>query len=107
MEREIVFSNEVELFLVNLVDILYSKNYFGFNSDAKLYVEEIVFYVMNYDFQVNVYNAPENFKKFGKKFIKYKANNNTSWYIFFDQKGNRFLVNHIINNHSQNFPELL
>lgn len=60
---------------------------------------------MNYDFHVNGYNAPENFKKFGKKFIKYKANN-TSWYIFFDQKANRFLVNHIINNHSQDFPEL-
>lgn len=58
---------------------------------------------MNYDFQVNGYNTPENFKKFGKKFIKYKANNNTSWYIFFDQK---ILVNHIINNHSQDFPEL-
>ncbi|MFC0425615.1 hypothetical protein [Chryseobacterium scophthalmum] len=107
MEREIIFSNDVKVFLTDLVDILYSKNYFGFEEDAKSYVQEIIFYIMNFDFQVNIYETPENFKKFGRKFFKYKANNNTSWYIFFDQKEHKFLINHITNNHSQDFPDLL
>ena len=72
MEREIVFSNDVNVFLTDLIDILYSKNYFGFEEDAKSYVQEIVFYIMNFDFQVNIYETPENFKKFGSKFLGIK-----------------------------------
>ncbi|MCZ2084455.1 MAG: hypothetical protein LC112_09290 [Flavobacteriales bacterium] len=51
--------------------------------------------------------SPEKFQKHGKKYLKYTANKRTAWYIFFDQKGNQFIINHILNNHSQDFPELL
>mgnify|MGYP003593697527 FL=1 len=52
-------------------------------------------------------NTPKKFQKFGKKYLRYKANNQTFWYIFFDQKEGKFLINYILNNHSQDFPELL
>jgi len=39
----VVFSNNVESDLKELVDILYEKNYFGFKNDAKLYVEEFFY----------------------------------------------------------------
>lgn len=103
MEKQVIFSKSVELFLK---DVLYEENYFGFEDDAKLYVTEIILYIMHHDFKTNVRNTSLSLRKFGKKFIKYKANNNTSWYIFFDQKDQKFLINHIINNHSQDFPEL-
>ena len=90
-----------------MVDILYSENYFSFKKDAKLYVEQIVLYIKNYDFKVNVKDSPEKYQKFGKKYFRYKANNQTFWYIFFDQKENKFLINHILNNHSPDFPELI
>lgn len=51
--------------------------------------------------------SPQSFHKFGTFYIKYKANENTTWYIFFDRKEQRFLVNYILNNHSTDFPELL
>ena len=107
MEKIVVFSNKVEIYLKDLVDILYEENYFGLKENAKSYVQEIVLFVIKSDFKFNVRKTPNNLKKFGSKFIKYKANNHTTWYIFFDQKGNQFLINHILNNHSHEFPELM
>lgn len=107
MERKVIFSDNVETYLKRLVDTLYEQKYFGFKQDAKIYVQQIVLFVMNNDFNVNVRYTPQKFQKFGKKFLRYKANNKTSWYIFFDQKGNQFLINHILNNHSQGFPDLI
>lgn len=43
----------------------------------------------------------------GKKYLKYAANKQTNWYIFFDQKEDKFLINHILNNYPQEFPELM
>ena len=90
-----------------MIEILFAKEYFGFEIACQLYAEKI------YDFvDYNIHkpisrDAPMPFQKFGKNFIVYKANNRTSWYIFFDQKDNQFLINHILNNHSHEFPELM
>ncbi len=107
MERIIVFSESVKTYLNELVDILYYEDYFSFKKDARFYVEHIVVYIENYDFKVNVKDSPEKFQKFGKKYLRYKANNQTFWYVFFDEKDTRILINHISNNHSQNFADLL
>lgn len=107
MEKEIIFSKNVELEFSDLIDVLHEKEYFGFEQDTKKYVRNIVHFVLNNDFKVNVRNSPSRLNKFGKKYIKYKANHQTCWYIFFGQKDHRFLINHIMNNHSQDFPELL
>ena len=107
MEKRIIFSVEVKKYLKELVDLLYSQNYFGFKKDAKLYVQEIVLYINNYDFETNIRKTPKSIQNFGKKFFKFKANNRTTWYIFFDQKDNKFLVKYILNNHSKDVPELM
>lgn len=107
MEKIIVFSIDVELYLENLIDALYEQKYFGYKEDAKLYVQDIVLFIMNNSFTINVRKSPLKFQKYGKKFIRYKANNHTFWYIFFDQRGNQFLINYILNNHSQDFPDLI
>lgn len=107
MGKIVVFSNNVESDLKKLVDILHEKIYFGFKNDAKLYVQEIVLFVINNDFKINVRSTPKKLQKFGKKFLRYKANNHTFWYIFFDQRDNQFLINHVLNNHSQDFPDLI
>ena len=48
----------------------------------------------------------ESFQKFVKKYLRYKANQQTYWYIFFDENDGNFLVNYILNNHDKDFPEL-
>ena len=107
MEKIIVYSDEFEDFINDLVDILYEQDYFGFEESAMNYGAKIYDFIFeNIDLPITK-NSPSKLQKFGKKYLKYKANHQTTWYIFFNQKGNRFLVNYITNNHAQNFPELL
>ena len=107
MGKIVIFSNEVSDKLDEIAEILYKNHYFGFVEDADLYVEKNHNYIYdNIDKPISKF-SPENFQKFGKHYIQYKANENITWYIFFDRKDNRFLINHILNNHSTDFPELL
>jgi hypothetical protein len=106
LEEIIIYSEEFHQSIEELVEVLFIKEYFGFEIDCFLYSEKIYDFV-DYNIMKPISRkTPQRLQKFGKKFIKYKANNNTSWYIFFDQRDNKFLINHIINNHSQDFPEL-
>lgn len=107
MEKVIVYSKVFEDIINELIDVLYEKEYFGSKEASKLYGAKIydhIFYNIEKPFSRK---SPEKFQKYGKKYLKYKANNHTFWYIFFDQKDNKFLVNYILNNHSKDFPELM
>ncbi|KEY19667.1 hypothetical protein [Kaistella antarctica] len=107
MEKIIVYKKEFEIQIIELIDILIARKYFTFEEYAVEYTIKIYEFIENnISFPISK-NCPKKYHRFGKKFLKYKANNRTTWYIFFDQKGNQFLVNHILNNHSQDFPELL
>ena len=107
MEEIIIFSEEFHQSIEELVEILFLKNYFGFEADCQNYGDRIYdFVVTNINLPISK-NSPHKFQHYGKKFIRYKANNQTFWYIFFDQKNNRFIGNYILNNHSQDFPKLL
>ncbi|MFY1046532.1 hypothetical protein [Chryseobacterium sp. GP-SGM7] len=106
MEEVIVYKDRFESEIDNLLEVLFINEYFGFEDSALTYVEKIYDFIKNNISKPISKNSPLYYQKFGKKFIRYKANNTTSWYIFFDQRDNKFLVNHIINNHSQDFPEL-
>ena len=104
---EIVYSENFRNYLDELAQLLYQKNYFGFIEDVDHYIDKIYDYINNNIDKPIAKKSPFDFQKFGKYYLKYKANNRTFWYIFFDRKENRFLVNHILNNHSKNFTELL
>jgi hypothetical protein len=107
LEKVVIFSDLFHQSLEELVEILYDEDYFGFKIDCHLYVDKIYDFIeSNIDYPISR-NSPESFQKYGKKYLRYKANNHTFWYIFFDEKDNRFLINHILNNHSKDFPELL
>ena len=45
--------------------------------------------------------APNYFQCYGKKmkYITYRANKNTSWYFFYQERNHIYLVRHITNNH--------
>lgn len=102
-----IYRQDVKFFLNELIDILFENEFFGFKNDAKNYVLEIITYINNHNFKTGVRESPVVLRRFGQKFIKYKANPQTTWYIFFDHKDGKYLVNHILNNHSKDFPELL
>ena len=107
MVGEIIYSPLFIEELDELAMVLYQKKYFSFVEDVDVYIDKIYDFVDCTIEYPNIKNSPKKFQKHGKKYLKYTANKGTTWYIFFDQKGNQFLVNHILNNHSQEFPELL
>jgi organic radical activating enzyme len=107
MVGKIIYSPLFIAELDDLAKVLYRQKYFSFLEDVDIYIDKIYDFIeSNIEYPISK-NSPESHQKFGKNFIKYKANNRTTWYIFFDQKEDQFIINHILNNHSQDFPELL
>lgn len=107
MVGEIIYSTLFVSELDDLAKVLYQRKYFSFVEDVDFYIDKIYNFIEgNIEYPI-CRKSPENFQKYGNKYLRYDANSQTSWHIFFDQKDHRFLVNHILNNHSQDFPELL
>lgn len=102
MEREIVYAKEVEIFLDELLIILFKKDYFGFPDSAKSYVDRIFDYVEQNIGILQGKEAPAYFSKYAKnmEYLTYKANKFTTWYVFYQQRANIFLIRHIANNHT-------
>jgi len=101
MEREIVYAKEVELFLDELLIILFEKGYFGFPDSAKSYIDRLIDYVEK---NIGIFpgrDAPPYFNRYAKDlmYIIYRANKSTSWYVLYQQRENIFLIRHITNNH--------
>ena len=95
----IQFQEVAILYLDELIEVLYKKEYFGFIESAEIYVSRI------YDFvEENIQNFPKRktplkLKRFGNNYIFFKINLRTTWYIFFEEQNNIFLITYILNNH--------
>ena len=101
MGREIVYAEDVEQFLDELLFILFQKGYFGFPDSAKSYVDKLLDYVKQNIGILPGRDAPQYFSRYAKnmKYIIYRANKSTEWYVFYQQHGTIFLIRHITNNH--------
>ncbi|WP_291101014.1 MULTISPECIES: hypothetical protein [unclassified Flavobacterium] len=103
---KIIFTSQVIDFLDELVRILYKKEYFGFIENAEEYVSKIYDAVPE-NIKLSIHKStPENLKYLGSNYVFYKANNRTTWYIFFEKRNNKFLITGIINNHCEEAKEL-
>ncbi len=101
MERQVVFSKDVKIYLRELAILLFEKGYFGTPEYAKAYVAAIVLFMKT---NIGLHPgriAPPYFSLYGEnlEYIKYSANKRTSWYAFYRQEWNVFVVRHITNNH--------
>jgi hypothetical protein len=87
--------------LNSLIDILYYGEYLGSIESAKQYVTNIKDYIEQRLPSLVKRPAPPYFEKYGNAmhYVIYNANRHTTWYIFFRQKGNRYLIRYITNNH--------
>jgi len=96
----IVYNESVLEYLSDLIETLYRKEYFSFIESAYDYVNELrVFIETSINTQPKK-QTPLSLQKYGSHYITYRPNKNTTWYIFFYYKGNRYFINHITNNHS-------
>jgi hypothetical protein len=98
---EIIYDEVGTLFLNELIIILLEENYFSFLESALEYVSEMKSFIQQNIYLLLHHPAPKYFSKYktDMEYIAYQANKRTTWYIFFKQLENRFIVYYITNNH--------
>jgi len=104
LER-IIFKDKVLDYLDELVFILFKEEYFSYSENAQLYVDKIVDSII---VEINSFphkNTPKKLQYLGSKYIFYKSNNRTTWYIFFEKRNHNYLITGIINNHCEEAKE--
>lgn len=52
------------------------------------------------------YTAPNSLLKFGKYYIHFNMNPNTTWYFVFEKSNNRYLITYVFNNYSTEAKDL-
>jgi hypothetical protein len=95
------YTTEARDYLNELIQILFIKNYFDYIANAVLYKEKIVDFIDNNIQKTSALTSPKDLIQFGSRFIVYKANARTSWYIFFEKEDSNFLITHITNNYTE------
>ena len=98
----ILYATSVTEYLNNLVDILYENGYFGFRDSAKEYVVDLQKRIES-SLPLFTPRLPRYRRKvYGKysKYITVRKNRRTSYYIFFIQKDDKYIVTYIGNNHT-------
>ena len=99
--EKIVFRKEVLEYFDELFFILFEQEYFSFEDNAHKYIDKIVQFI--YDDIVTFPHkySPKELKHLGSKYIFYKANSRTLWYIFFENKDEKYIITGILNSHSE------
>lgn len=97
----IIYENSVIDFLDDLVFKLYKDEYFGFLDSSNDFVAKIVAFI---DDNIEVFpsrKSPFELLYLGSNYIFYKSNQRTTWYIFFENLDDNYLITSIINSNSE------
>jgi len=101
---EIILTPDAEATLQNLIEVLYKKEYFGFRESCRDYAAQI------YDFCATLpqqrHRKTIN-NKHGEWYCRYSHSRRTHWFIIFDVKNDRYIIRHIINNFSSDYPQFV
>jgi hypothetical protein len=102
---KVLFLPEIRQYVIELEDILFEKEYFGFEESAVQYVRELISDIeKTLPMRVGKI-APSYFNRYGKgmHYAIFQKNKTTQWYVFYTkyQKNNEiiYLVRYINNNH--------
>jgi hypothetical protein len=100
MEKVVITGFAIDK-LETLIDTLYEKGYFGFYTEAQHVVSKIIDFIYTVPVQRK---RPTINSKYGKFYCRYKANDNTTYYVCFDAVDELYIVKNIINNHTWEYP---
>jgi hypothetical protein len=101
----VLFLPEVRDYFRELAQILYEKDYFGFESTAIQYAEDLFDDIADTLPIKHKKLAPAYFDQYGKGmfYAVFKKNERTQWYVFFNIYVNNgetvYLVRYMSNNH--------
>ncbi len=101
----VLFLPEVRQYLKELQEILFEREYFGFEEAAVQYVRDLILDIEEtLPLRVSK-EAPPYFNRYGEgmRYASFRKNRSTQWYVFFSkyiEKGETvYLVRYISNNH--------
>jgi hypothetical protein len=99
---KVVFSPQVRAYFQELEDILFGKEYFGFEDSAIQYVRELFYEIRDTLPNRQKKKASVYFNRYGKGlyYSVFKKNNNTRWYVFFNHEDDIYYIRYIGNNHA-------
>jgi hypothetical protein len=102
---KVLFLPEVRQYFQELENVLFEKEYFGFEEFAVLYVRELILDIEN-SLPVRMSKkASAYFNKYGRDmyYCSFRKNKQTQWYVFFikykEDGETIYLVRYISNNH--------
>ena len=101
----VLFIPEIIDYFLDLAEILYDKEYFGFIDTAIKYSDKLFEDIKNELPFKHKKEAPKYFDRYGKNmfYTIFKRNKNTSWYVFFNiyqtKEETFYFVRYISNNH--------
>lgn len=102
MEKiNVFYKSEVELFINELIYILYKEDYFNYLENAIEYKDTIIDFIEQNIASFPSKSTPLFLNHLGSKYIFFKSNSRTTWFIFFENDGNQYLVTFISNNHTE------
>ncbi|MGB6082917.1 hypothetical protein [Moheibacter sp.] len=102
MEKVIIEKSVMDYF-DGLIFKLFEEEYFGFLDASLNYVDKILDFLLR-DLPDTPHKiSPSELVSYGSYYTFHKANNTTTWFIFFEIKEDKFVVRKILNNHQ---PEI-
>jgi len=97
----------VLLYFNQLIEDLFYAGYFSYKESALNYVSKIIYNVERNIHHKKHYPCSNSLLKFGKHYIHFNMNQNTTWYFVFEKSDNRFLVTYVFNNYSIEAKDLI
>lgn len=99
--KRVVLSHEFVDELEELFDILVERGFFSYDEFVLQYIDDIEQFINSSIHAYPKRKAPVLFAKYGKdlKYIAYRKNAHTTWYVLFEETDSAFFVRHITNNH--------
>ncbi len=97
----IIFQQNVLDYFDDLIHILFKEEYFGFVESSEIFVDKIIDFVYKDIYTFPSKKTPKKLIHLGSNYIFYKSNQRTTWYVFFEQFDNNYLITSIINSNSE------
>lgn len=104
--EKVIFKNAVLEYFDNLVYVLFKEEYFGFTESAQNYTDKIVDFIISSISKFPHRKTPKSLQCLGSNYIFYKLNTRTTWYIFFEERDENYLITGVINNYSEEAKDL-
>lgn len=99
--KSVVYAPEVVDELYELIEVLVHDDYLSTYELAEAYAQDIIDFIETSISTFPSKIAPLTFSRYGDnlRYLFYKRNQRTTWYILFETHESTYLVTHITNNH--------